>query len=287
MRQKEMTRGPVCPHTFDRAAAVCRRLSGLAAIVLASACSRTGLDVAEEDYGANFGSVGQDAAVLGGSDSGDEGSPGLPSGPPDSAIAEDGGCSTSVLTYEPPDPTFGACWTCAKTGCSSQLTACSADCACNMAIAGALTCVDKGGAALPCFASTFSSAPGDSALSAVSGCLTMVANECACQYSGQGPSVDAAPPTASDDASAACTPLSGNGNGSTGGGLCDSNYSARCGGTTYQVSCTCPAGMCACYGPTTHVISFTGCPYCPSDGPSAPGPTTIEQVFTLCGFGHF
>src|ERR1019366_1436804 len=41
-----------------------------------------------------------------------------------------------------------------------------------------------------------------------------------------------------------------------------------------------------CFGPTTHVISFPGCPYCPDLG-AAIGRTTVAQVFDLCGFPHF
>jgi hypothetical protein len=251
-------------------------LLGLAAIGLASACGgRSGLLAPEGGDGGGQQDAAWSVEV---SDSAPSApTPSVVSGAPDSAIAEDGGCSASLLTYESPSAAFGACWTCAKKECSSQLTACAADCACNDAIARALSCADKGGGTAPCFLSAFDSA-GDPTQMAVSACLMMAYNQCSCAIGpnpGPTPTVDAAPPTT-------CTQLGGS--GGFGNGQCDNTSGEMCGGINYQVSCACPRGSCVCFGPTTHVVSFPGCPYCPSDPPV--GPTTIAQVFALCGFPH-
>lgn len=99
---------------------------------------------------------------------------------------------------------------------------------------------------------------------------------------GPTPTVDAASPTARDGASAACTQMGGAG-GSGVPGECSSTFGEMCGGTSYQVSCTCPRGTCVCFGLSTTVVSFTGCPSsCPG---FSPGPTT-DDIFALCGFPH-
>lgn len=77
----------------------------------------------------------------------------------------------------------------------------------------------------------------------------------------------------------------GGGGGGGGGGvrsadggivtLCETFGQEICGGsTTYQVACACPEGTCACFGPSTTVVSFPGCPSCPS----------LSQAFAACGF---
>ena len=260
-----MSRAPVCRHGFDLAAAACRRLSGLITIFVASACSRTELGIAGEDYRG----AGQDAAEVVAAPNG--GSPpftGEPdpaqaeptgatdSGPPGSAAAADDGCSASVLPYRPPDTAFAACWGCAAKGCSSQLAACVADCACNTALAGALACLDRGGGP-ECFTSL--PADGDPSPSALGQCLLFATLECGC---GGAPVPDAS----------TCT-LIGSGSGSAGNGECESNFGETCGGTNYQAVCACPEGNCVCFsGVSTHVVSFTGCPYCPGGpGPGSSG----------------
>ena len=69
----------------------------------------------------------------------------------------------------------------------------------------------------------------------------------------------------------------GGGGGSSGGGQCSAMFSETCGGISFDVSCACPQGTCACFGPTTTVVAFSGCPVCP-------GPNSESSVFALCGF---
>jgi hypothetical protein len=97
---------------------------------------------------------------------------------------------------------------------------------------------------------------------------------------GPMPTVDAAPPTAGDGAPTACTPMGAAGGG--GNGECTSSFGETCGGTNYQASCSCPRGSCVCFGLSTTVVSFTGCPSCPG---LAPGSTT-DDLLALCGFPH-
>jgi hypothetical protein len=96
---------------------------------------------------------------------------------------------------------------------------------------------------------------------------------------GPMPIVDAAPSTAHDAELTTCTPMGAGGGG--GNGECTSTFGEMCGGTSYQVSCDCPRGSCVCFGQSTTVVSFTGCPACP--GLSNIGPTT-DDLLTLCGF---
>jgi hypothetical protein len=67
-------------------------------------------------------------------------------------------------------------------------------------------------------------------------------------------------------------------------GECTSTLTSTAGGKSYQATCACPEGTCACFGPSssTRIVSFTGCPFCPGEG--SIGPTTSERVFALCGF---
>jgi hypothetical protein len=83
--------------------------------------------------------------------------------------------------------------------------------------------------------------------------------------------------------SAACGPI-GSGQTSLAGGPSQSMLNATCGGATYEATCACPEGTCVCFGPSggTSVVSFAGCPFTPGQG--SIGPTTMGQVFALCGF---
>jgi hypothetical protein len=73
-------------------------------------------------------------------------------------------------------------------------------------------------------------------------------------------------------------PAGGAGTGGiSGGGQCSVMFSETCGGINFDVSCACPQGTCACFGPTTTVVPFSGCPVCP-------GPNSQSSVFALCGF---
>jgi hypothetical protein len=102
--------------------------------------------------------------------------------------------------------------------------------------------------------------------------------------SGQGPGGSTPPgdagATANRDAAPIRCAMGGGGGGSAGGGggggpaSCDIMAQETCAGVSYQVSCACPAGSCACFGPTTSIVSFAGCPTCP----------TIAQAFQACGF---
>lgn len=256
-----------------------RQLSGLVAVVLASSCgARSELSLAGQVDGA----AGEGLGVLDGSDDGfpDQGvsdseapNPSV-QGSPDGAMDDDGGCLASVLTYQSPDPTFGACWMTAEEKCSSQLAACASDCTCNRAIANALTCVDTGGGTVSCFTSAILSA-GDPTLSDTSGCLMGAYPGSNCV--GPMPNVDAAPPTVARDAAAACTSTGGGGGGGAGG--CSQTYGETCGSAAYAVTCACPLGQCVCSGASNRAVAFPGCPYCGS-------PTTAEEVFALCGFPH-
>jgi hypothetical protein len=256
-----------------------RQLVGLAAIGLACACGGQ-LAVQGADGGAQ-----QDAAMEVDALDAAEGVPpdAVADESRDRAVVIDAGCSASVLTFEPTNASFAACWTCAKEGCSSQLDVCATDCACNDAIAKSLACTASGGGTIECSMSGLNSV-GDPTLTATGACIERGYLQCGCLGEldgGPTPAPDAAPPRASDDASAACSPIGGN--MTSGNGECDVAFGESCNGINYQVSCACPLGSCVCFGPaSTRVVDFPGCPYCPST-PSI-GPTTLAQAFELCGF---
>ena len=71
-----------------------------------------------------------------------------------------------------------------------------------------------------------------------------------------------------------CMPSNGTGGGTYGHNECTISYAETCGGSEYQATCACPQSTCACFGSSTQVISFTGCPSCPAPA----------QVYELCGF---
>jgi hypothetical protein len=101
-----------------------------------------------------------------------------------------------------------------------------------------------------------------------------------CQQTGAPiPMACQAAPT---NASTRCT-LDGGSATSVFGGQCATTFSATCGGTTYQATCACPQGTCACFGASTHVVAFTGCPFCPGS-PDSIGPATMQDIVELCGF---
>jgi hypothetical protein len=248
-------------------------LWGIAVLVLASGCARSSLDdtssaapagSAVPDSGPAARGSASDAAELedaSGSMSGADGSRG------------DAGCSTDILTFHPSNTAFEACWSCALGVCASQLAACGADCQCNSTIASALACAEDGLSLEQCFQATFVPT-GDPAESNAEACLLQhayAACDCAAVVA-----TDAAAASASDASMPA-----GGGSGFS-NGECDSMTRAMAGNTEYQVSCSCPEAACVCFGPTTHVVKYSGCPSCPSD--PGTGSSSIQEVFALCGF---
>lgn len=104
---------------------------------------------------------------------------------------------------------------------------------------------------------------------------------------GSAPStiVDGAAPRTRDAAPGRCAMGGpgvgggGGGGGSGGPGSCQVFAQETCAGISYQVTCTCPQATCACFGSSTSVVPFTGCPTCsPMSAMSAPA------LFALCGF---
>lgn len=81
------------------------------------------------------------------------------------------------------------------------------------------------------------------------------------------------------DASVVCLPSGGG--GITQADRCEYTANEICAGIPYEVSCSCPAGTCICFGPTTYVVSYPSCPVCPGTG-------SIRAVdgFALCGFPY-
>lgn len=112
--------------------------------------------------------------------------------------------------------------------------------------------------------------------------------------SGAGSMHDA--DTTDADASTACSPSPSGAGRFFGSEQCTTMMQETCGGTTYYATCACPQGTCGCVGPTTRVVNFTGCPYCPTQMPmdlpgvSGSGPSgmgiSASEVFALCGFPH-
>jgi hypothetical protein len=165
--------------------------------------------------------------------------------PPDGAAQ----CAASILTFEPSDA-FAACWDCAKPMCASQLSACSKDCTCNGIIGEALACAAEGNSAGGCNCS---------------------------DHEDGGPFASDA--SMSDPNSGGLISFWAD------GGECTSTMEETYEGTDYEVTCSCPEGACVCFGPTTHIVTYAGCPYCPDPTPvPLPGSTS---AFSLCGFPQY
>jgi hypothetical protein len=249
----------------------------LAAMAFLSSCGgASGLSVekATEPAPDAAASVGQGDAA--------QSEEGTDSSPSDDATTPVGdACAESVLSYVPPTSN-AACWACVKTACQSQVTQCAADCTCNDTVTKLLECIDQGEAAPLCFLPAFNSA-GDNAQTAVQNCfMTAYQAQCGVCATTSGAVPDAATaeasPPAGDGASAACTPTGGG--GGFGNGECEQDWGKMCGGTNYQVDCACPRGSCVCFGSTTFVIPYAGCPSCPSATASE------NAIFALCGFPY-
>jgi hypothetical protein len=269
-----------------------RRLLGPAVVVLATACGGHTVDYFD-------GGPREDAAAAGGQGSGslvasggpsDQSPSSVPMGsstppggstppassgpstgasPPITVTPGDGGCP--AVSWQP-GPAFSTCWDCMWRGCSTQLTACAADCACSQAVANAIACSNGGGPSFQCFGPGFGPT-GNPPMPPLGICLSIASADCGCRT---GPMAGT-----SSDAST-CTPMGGGGGG--GGGQCTFTGSEMCGGTSYQVVCACPQGNCACIGPSTKVIPFAGCPNCGSGLPLNPPSTMFADLFVQCGF---
>jgi hypothetical protein len=72
-----------------------------------------------------------------------------------------------------------------------------------------------------------------------------------------------------------CTPSSGL-DGLNSAGECEYSVQETCGDVSYEVACACPQETCVCFGSSTSVVPFDGCPVCP----------TTEYAFGLCAFPH-
>jgi hypothetical protein len=95
-----------------------------------------------------------------------------PDAPPEAACVPD----ADITKLNPPDAALNdsgatdlGCYTCIKTNCGTQLSACNADCACNTAVEGFLACVGAGGSPISCGSGLISS--GNAATIALGGCL--------------------------------------------------------------------------------------------------------------------
>ena len=257
-------------------------LLGLAALGTAASCGgRTDTlsvdlgDGGDDAQASQTGSSGGPWMTGSGASSGV--TPGGSSGFGSSGYSSSGGSSGSVGPCGPDVRTFGAqsslaCWGCVAKGCPIQLDACAQDCTCNEAIVKGLECANAGGSPLNCFSSAIGAGTSDSPLSSFANCLVFAGGDCGC-----GMTADAGP-----DASPGCVETGGG--GSFGSGGCNVTLSETCGGASYTAVCSCPRGSCVCFGDTTTVIQFNGCPYCPGDPITSQGTPTNADIYAACGF---
>jgi hypothetical protein len=290
-----------------------RSFLGLAAIAVALACGgRTqpgdlSLEAAEAGAGgAAIGSGSASPAASGGSPRpsglGSSAGPGGAvspggSGPPPSVTppgsGPSAGATSPIIQGTPGDagcppaswsapPPFGVCWNCVARACSDQLTACAADCACSQSLAKALACENASVPLPQCFGPIAMGGGGDPSIVSVAMCLLSASANCACPSGGPGVTRPGTP---------ACPGAGGGGFGAGGGGAgggtgsCTAETSEACGGVSYQVVCSCPQAACVCFGASTTIVSFPGCPFCPTAGPG-PGSYTLRDALALCGFPH-
>jgi hypothetical protein len=186
--------------------------------------------------------------------------------PPGSAPETDASCTPSVLPSARPGTLFDACWTCMTRGCMPQLATCIADCACNAMLGEVLSAMNRGGRVTGCMGP--SSGPGPWGATAF--CLAQACLDCGCS--------DA---TVADGGN--CTPMGGSATSGPDG--CSSTFSETCNGTNYEITCTCPDAKCACFGPTSQVIAYSACPYCPvASVPTGWSIPSVNDLFAQCGF---
>jgi hypothetical protein len=189
---------------------------------------------------------------------------------PGSALEADASCTPGVLPSPPPGSGNEACWTCMTRGCMAELARCVADCACNAAIGELVSNMNRPGQITACGAPPLSVHAGPPALGAAEFCLTQACLDCGCSCATYADAEN-------------CVP--GGGFGSFGNGQCSSSMSMPCNGTNYEIVCSCPDAKCACFGPISQVIPYSGCPYCPSpNGPQGPSGPSPKDLFAQCGF---
>jgi hypothetical protein len=280
-------------------------LAGLAAAVLASACGgRPGTDL---DAGAGAGTAavgGQDSASSaptgmptdqppstapsGGSTgpgslgpSGGSASPGGsgPTSPPPPILTTPGDAGCAPSSWQP-GQSFSACWDCIWRGCWKQLTACAAECGCSQTVAKGIACANAGNSPSSCLGPGVGPGPGGTGGGldpSIGPCLSLAASECGCASGSAGGTATSVP---------ACAPMESGGAGG-GNGQCENTVTETCGGTVYQVTCACPQATCACIGPSSQIIPYSGCANgCPGFGPAPPQQSQLAALLTQCGFPH-
>ena len=91
---------------------------------------------------------------------------------------------------------------------------------------------------------------------------------------------DCAAVVATDAAAASDSDAStpGGSSSSFGNGECEATSTETSDNIDYIASCSCPEAACVCFGPTTHVVKYEGCPLCPTLS------AEVQNVFALCGF---
>jgi hypothetical protein len=261
-----------------------RSLGGVAAIAIAAGCGGKSLEASDagsrapnqEHHNTETEDASAEAQSRGESSDSSEGTTSEPAFTDD---AGDAGCSQNVLTYQLTNTTFTSCWACLKQYCSTQFAACATDCSCNEIFAAALRCTDADEEGIEsCLSAAAFSAWGPATEGVV---------DCWPQYASGACNCDTAVPVSpmemplAPDASMGCT--FGYGGEQAGGpNGCENTMSETCNGTQYIVSCSCPEGACVCFGPTTHIVAYPGCPSCPTV--PAVGSETVDDVFALCGF---
>ncbi|HLK39652.1 MAG TPA: hypothetical protein VKU41_23010 [Polyangiaceae bacterium] len=250
------------------------RRAGFALLGLMVACGGSVHDVPGDHH---------DAAVPSGTPRVDAGTPSGESDAtfsPPSLVLQDSGAGVGEECFggtlpAPQSPDLKACWPCIAKGCPRQIAACGADCVCNGAITSAFACAEDGGSTGSCLGPHI---PDQGQTGEFVNCMLSAISECGCGLDSGG-AIPLAGPT--DDAGC----IQSSGGGISGNGQCSSTVSETCGGILYQATCVCPAGSCACFGPSTRtLIAFDGCPFCPGLGSRNPGGTTVTDILSLCGF---
>jgi hypothetical protein len=153
----------------------------------------------------------------------------------------------------------------------TPLVTCISDCACNAALGDLLSAMNLGGGQVRCVVGLLGLPDGSPGpLGSAGECLSQACLGCNCP----GVIVPDAGANAEDGAPTF-------GGGSAGNGECSSTLNETYDGSSYQIICSCPDAKCACFGPTSQVIPYSGCPRCPFWG----GPPA-DDLLAQCGFPH-
>jgi hypothetical protein len=143
--------------------AVCFSSLGIFAAAIVSGCSS---DNTTPDAGTDANTTTMDSSTV--------------DAPAESSVVDTGKEAAACVPVDASVETIaaGSQWGCYQSACSTQLTACAADCICNGTILASLGCAAAGGDSVTCFTNAIISSRSESQVVLTLGCLQMKMGMC-------------------------------------------------------------------------------------------------------------